>query len=396
MLHTKSSDFERSIFITMITIEKTFDGIPFQYEPYPIESILFFDIETTGFVADKSFLYLIGCCYYHESSWRLIQWFSERPTEEKQVLTSFIDFVKDFQVCIHYNGTTFDLPYITRKCMTNQLNFSFQNLISVDLYKIAASLKSLLHLDSCTQKAMERALNLHREDSYSGGDLIQVYANYVGLSQLEKLQKGRSGRIKEQLNRLSPQPNDSSADLLHMLLLHNEEDLIGLQALTTLFRYQKIFDGCYQITELSLSEDNCICFTLKLELPVPIPFHSVNFGIEFSASESTGLLRIPLMEGTLKYYIPDYKDYYYLPYEDTVVHKSIAGSMDKEYRTRATRDNCYLKKTALFLPQFEPLFTPVFQIERTDSILFFECLDEQLQDETFLAVYTKHIIQSLV
>lgn len=393
---TTKKGLERSKFHHMITIEKTFDGKPFQYRPYAIEEIVFFDIETTGFVADKSFLYLIGCCYYRDATWRLIQWFAETPMEEKELLTSFISFVTGFKVCIHYNGTTFDLPYITRKCMTNQLDFSFQNLVSIDLYRTAVSLKALLHLEHCTQKAMEQVLNISREDTFSGGDLIQVYANYVGLARLEKLQKGRSGLIEEKLNHLIPKEMESSKDLLHMLLLHNEEDVIGLSLLTSLLHYQKLFDGYYQITDLSLSEDNCICFTLQPELPIPVSFSTVQYGIAFTATENTCFLRIPLLEGTLKYFIPDYKEYYYLPYEDTVVHKSIAGAMDKQYRTKATKDNCYLKKTALFLPQFEPLYTPAFQLERTDTTLYFECLDEQLQDETFLQTYTKHILQTLV
>lgn len=380
----------------MITIEKTFDGKPFQYKPYTAEEIFFFDIETTGFVADKSFLYLIGCCYYRDATWRLIQWFAESPMEEKELLSSFITFASDFKVCMHYNGTTFDLPYITRKCITNQLDFSFQNLASVDLYKTAVSLKALLHLEHCTQKAMEKVLNIPREDTFSGGDLIQVYANYVGLARLEKLQKGRLRLIEEPLKPTAPKETESSKDLLHLLLLHNEEDVIGLSLLTSLLHYQRLFEGCYQVINLSLGEDNCICFTIQPELAIPVSFSTVQNGIRLTVSENSCLLRIPLLEGTLKYFIPDYKDYYYLPYEDTVVHKSIAGAMDKRYRTKATKDNCYLKKTALFLPQFEPLYSPVFQLERTDSTLYFECLDEQLQDETFLQTYTKHILQSLV
>ena len=32
----------------------------------PLEQILFLDIETTGFTARTSYLYLIGCAYYSE------------------------------------------------------------------------------------------------------------------------------------------------------------------------------------------------------------------------------------------------------------------------------------------------------------------------------------------
>lgn len=380
----------------MITIKKTFEGRMFQYDPYPLEKIIFFDIETTGFVADKSFLYLIGCCYFQEQQWHLTQWFAETPMEEKEVLLSFNEFISSFEVCIHYNGTTFDIPYVTRKCKTLQLDFAFENLVSVDLYRIATSLKSLLHLDSCTQKAVERALLLNREDSFSGGELIQVYANYVGLAKLEQLQKGKRNLVNIYEKESTPLQTESAEHLLHQLLLHNEEDLTGLQYLSSLFNYQKLLDGCYKVQSLSLTPDNCICFSLVLMSAVPVSFRIVESGIEITGKDTSCLLKVPLLEGTLKYYIEDYKDYYYLPYEDTVVHKSIASSMDKNYRVRATRDNCYVKKTALFLPQFAPVFLPVFQNERKDPIAFLECTDERLQDELFLAAYTKHLLNSLI
>lgn len=380
----------------MITIEKCITGSDFTYDPYPLEKIIFFDIETTGFVADKSFLYLIGCCYYQENSWRLIQWFATSPAEEKDVLTSFIQFVKNYEVCIHFNGTTFDIPYITRKCKTFELDFCFQNLLSIDLYKIATSLKSLLHLDRCNQKSIEQALLLNRKDTCSGGDLIQVYANYVGLAKLEQLQKGNRN-LKEAYKKEASAPSaETSEQLLHLLLQHNEDDLIGLQYITKLFSYQKLFDGSYAVDSLQLSPDNCICFTLELPACLPISFRVLEYGIEITGNESRCILKVPLMEGTLKYYMEDYKDYFYLPLEDTVVHKSIAASMDKNYRTRATRDNCYIKKTSLFLPQFESLFLPAFFADRKDKISFLECTDERLQDEAFLSLYTKHILNSLL
>ena len=380
----------------MITINKKINGRPFTYEPYPLEKIAFFDIETTGFVADKSFLYLIGCCYYQDHSWNLVQWFAENPTEEEQLLTTFIAFIQQYDVCIHYNGTTFDLPYVTRKCKKLDLDFSFQNLVSVDLYRTATSLKSLLHLDSCTQKSIEHALLIPREDTFSGGDLIQVYANYVGLSKLEKLKKVSQDSSTLASKEETLNGPDTAKTLLDQLLLHNEEDLIGLQAITSILNYQKLLDGCYDIKEMSLDEENRICFLLSLKFPLPVPFWYQEAGIQINGKETQCTFRVPLYEGTLKYFMEDYKNYYYLPYEDTVIHKSIAGSMDKKYRVAATKETCYIKKTALFLPQFSALWTPVFLNERKDSIAYLECTDERLQDQTFLRDYTGHLLNSLI
>ena len=43
----------------------------------PLERILFLDIETTGFTAKSSYLYLIGCAYYQSGRWHTIQWIAQ-------------------------------------------------------------------------------------------------------------------------------------------------------------------------------------------------------------------------------------------------------------------------------------------------------------------------------
>ena len=68
--------------------------------PYKKKDVLFFDIETTGLSASSSYLYLIGCIYYKENSWHLKQWFSDSIDEEKEIITLFFEFLKDYKVSI--------------------------------------------------------------------------------------------------------------------------------------------------------------------------------------------------------------------------------------------------------------------------------------------------------
>ena len=58
----------------------------------PIDEILFLDIETTGFLASGSNIYLIGCAYYAEGNWKIRQWFAQCPVEEGELLTAFFVF----------------------------------------------------------------------------------------------------------------------------------------------------------------------------------------------------------------------------------------------------------------------------------------------------------------
>ena len=45
------------------------------------------------------------------------------------------------------------------------------------------------------------------------------------------------------------------------------------------------------------------------------------------------------------HYFPDYKNYYYLPMEDLVIHKSMKSFVDTTSIIRADKNNCYSKFT---------------------------------------------------
>ena len=78
-----------------------------EYKPeYPIElladpaDVLFMDIETTGLTPANTNLYLIGCAYFENDEWHVIQWFAEKYEEELTLLTAFFDFVKKYKYLI--------------------------------------------------------------------------------------------------------------------------------------------------------------------------------------------------------------------------------------------------------------------------------------------------------
>jgi len=81
---------------------------------------------------------------------------------------------------------------------------------------------------------------------------------------------------------------------------------------------------------------------------------------------------VELYDGELKYFYPNFKEYFYLPLEDTAVHKSVGEFVDKSARVRATAKTCYTKKRGLFLPQFEPLWEPALKREYKDALSFVE------------------------
>lgn len=65
-------------------------------------------------------------------------------------------------------------------------------------------------------------------------------------------------------------------------------------------------------------------------------------------------VRIPLIQTELKRFFSNYKDYFYLPKEDMAVLKSVASSVDIEYRENAKKETCYIKYRGFFIPNINP------------------------------------------
>ncbi|HWT27778.1 MAG TPA: ribonuclease H-like domain-containing protein [Mobilitalea sp.] len=355
---------------------------------YDIDKIVFFDIESTGFSAETTYLYLIGCIYYKDASFHLIQWFSEGINEEADIITSFFEFIKDYDALIHYNGSGFDIPYLNRKCSMLKLDYDFDAIDSLDIYKLISPYKKLFKLGSFKQKSIEVFLNINREDIFDGGDLIQVYQSYLGKKHIETLRNTRNPKALQQ--------TPSEADiLLHQLLLHNEDDIKGLVSICPILSYVDIFEKPIHIVQAGVDGDILtIRFELFSNIPVRVSFG--NASIYFTALEKKAALSIHIYDGELKYFYDNYKDYYYLPAEDSAVHKSLALFVDKEYRVKAKPSNCYTKKSGLFAPQYETLITPSYKHSYQDKLSFIEIHTDFLLKEKNLELYVSHILSHMI
>ena len=129
----------------------------------PLERILFIDIETTGFTARSSYLYLIGCAYHRAGKWHTIQWLAENYNQEAEIIGAFFEFAKLYSHLVHFNGNNFDLPFITQKCEQLSLPYSFDSFQGIDLYKRIAPYKFFLKLPNILfrHNKLEKQLLLH-------------------------------------------------------------------------------------------------------------------------------------------------------------------------------------------------------------------------------------------
>lgn len=356
---------------------------PFETQ-FALNQLAFFDIETTGFAPDTTYLYLIGCAYYEDSTFHLIQWFSEGITEESVLISSFFEFIKVHNVLIHYNGSGFDIPYLQKKCLNLSLDYNFDSILSIDLYKRILPYKKIFGLQSLKLKSLEKFLKIPRKDTFDGGELIQVYQGYLGTRTFETLWKKRNPHL--------PLTYPTKADLLlAQLLLHNEEDIKGLLLISPILYYADLFEKPIHILQASIIDGMLqIDYELAISLPTPIQFG--NDLAHVTAQENKASLQVSLYEGELKHFYDNYKDYYFLPAEDYALHKSLAAYVDKEYRIKAKPSTCYIKKQGFFVPQYDPVITPYFKRVHTDKLTFLEVHTDFLLQEENLELYVKFMM----
>ncbi|SEW28578.1 ribonuclease H-like domain-containing protein [[Clostridium] fimetarium] len=343
----------------------------------PKEDIIFFDIETTGFSARSTSLYLIGVLYYKNNTWNIKQWFSEDPQNEAIVLASFCEFIQTYKTIIHFNGEGFDMPYLINKFSKYNLPYSFKDFSSLDIFKYTRKVHKLLKLENYKQKTIEKFLGIERNDKFSGGELINVYNQYLITKDEESL---------------------------HILLLHNKEDIIGMLQLLPILSYGSITGGNYMINSIEtntatdfdgfVSKETIFSGTLDTAIPKRVSFGNDLFYL--TAFNNSLKLRVKVYTGELKYFYSNYKDYFYLPEEDTSIHKSIAFYVDKNYRMKAKAANCYSKKTGMFLPQFNEIVNPYFKIDYNDKITYFELEENFIGNNRLQKSYIIDIINNLL
>ena len=137
-----------------------------------------------------------------------------------------------------------------------KLDYSFDNIDCLDIYKVIQPFHSLIKTPNLKQKSLELFLGINREDKYSGGELIEIYLKYL---------------------------NTRSNDLMNLLTLHNHDDLIGMTKLLSMLSYQAAYNG--QMNVQSIASDTYtlpegtdgkeITFNMLLSLPVPVFYNII-------------------------------------------------------------------------------------------------------------------------
>ena len=346
---------------------------------------LFLDIETTGFQRTSTFLTIIGLAWQEDDCVVIEQWLNETGQQEEPLLLLELErFLKGLHArlpkLIHYNGTTFDLPYLKAKYEQYHLPTSLSNCESLDLYHFSKKYRKLLSLDGLKQKNLEECFGLFREDTLSGQELIDVYLNGI---------------------------RNKDKQLLDAYLLHNKEDMEGMVFLQNLVRIDQLFEGNFEISEwLEQRETNCIVIQLTGNFYFYKQVCISSNQIHVTFENHSIWIRVPLCHVEAKFFYDNYKEYYYLPSEDCAMHKSVAEYVEKEYRVKATKETCYTKKQGDFLPLPLPSSSRLRKNVVKDCCnlsLFYlyygDCtayVSKNLSEECQQKLYLKYLLQSFI
>lgn len=424
----------------MLTIKnKTSKTLKFPiYKPYKINEILFFDIETTGLSAYTSYLYLIGCMYYKDDAWHITQWLLDDPSQEADLLNAFSNKLKPFKCIIHYNGSGFDIPYLNIKYEKHNIPKPFDNIDSFDMYKQVSPYRKLFPFPNLKLQTLEDYLGFTRRDNTSGGDLIDTYSQFIGRLSYEKL----AGQVSKTTyannlkslfnNNMSMATNkesentEASIQLAYKLLLHNYDDIVGLLDTSNILRYITLLDqGVQKNNIISVNyEKSKDYLTAKVEVATDFPYplkwitspinrynkrksHNNNLSKArktdylVSLKDNYIITKMPLLTGELKYFFPNYKDYYYLPKEDQAVHKTIAKYVDKKYKTKAKASNCYTytKGDFVLFPDSTPLKEAnikTFKEDYHSSLEYISSEDLTSSEDTLLSLVNASLNYNIV
>lgn len=297
------------------------DNLSYALEHYFDENTVFFDIECTGLSPRKSYIYMIGYALRLGNCINITQLLAKNESEELEIIKEFENVIQNYERLLGFNSTRFDEHFIIERCRKYKFNTKIKSKKHIDMYLATTKAKCLINLPNYKQKTIEQFLGLNREDKYNGGELIPVYMHYSILNDLE------------------------SKDLI---LLHNLEDIKGMISIVDILTYKDLLNCDLHYVNHNI-EDNKLRCEIKSDISIPNTINkSREYGL-YIIKHDRIYVTLNLYKGELNYYLPDYKNYYYIASEDMIIPKSLGENMDKNERKPASKKNCKVKKEGLYL-----------------------------------------------
>ena len=262
-----------------------------------------------------------------------------------------------------FNGISFDIPFLIERGKIHGIHSTFLNTKKqIDLFREMKPLRHVLSLENAKQKTFERFLHIQRNDQYDGGQLIEIFYDYL---------------------------DDATVETENLLWTHNLEDVIGMYQLLPLIAYKKMLNPEASPTTtfeyLSKSNELFILQEMDFFIPNPLSYRFQHYYL--SMEKNKRKLLISLEEKDYRLALSPLSDYMYVESEDIVIPKVLATTMDKSNYCKATKKNCFLRvfancfgikeKEKMIMDSI--LLTPLKSYEKNDPYTYLS-LKEILED----------------
>lgn len=143
-----------------------------------LKESVYIDIETSGFSPKNDSIISITLLIVEKNEVVIYQTFSNNTLDEISSLGLLVDKIKDLKYIITYNGNTFDINFLNTKLKSYNINFNIKNMISIDLYKDMQKLKKNIDIENLKLKTVEKYFDIHRKDTLTGKDIVELYTLY--------------------------------------------------------------------------------------------------------------------------------------------------------------------------------------------------------------------------
>ena len=288
------------------------------------ESLLFFDIETTGFSPKTNMVYLIGLSFINEEKKLCsIQFLAEGIDDEKELLLKFLEKLSasSDMLLTGYNIRTFDIPFLNARLQKYDLPsipLSYR-----DLFFDVKKLTNIFPMKGRRLPDIESFFGIFRGEDMPGGELIGVFFEYA------------LHHEKEDENKLLSHNLSDISNLFPLLIL---DELKKLCSPTLSVKKTVISDGC----KVSFSGESGI-FTYS-----PFSIRTDYFFISFDEDKIKGT--ISFEHGIKKHYLPDHKAYVYLIEEEKIIPKALSVSLEKDRFRKPRKEECFVEEEGDFFP----------------------------------------------
>jgi len=185
------------------------------------------DIETTGLSPERSHFVLGGLLTIEDGESQLKQYFAESLSEEKEILSEYINEAIKSDMILTFNGKNFDIPFLLSRADKLELG-TFNFPYNLDLYLVLnghSSLRKLL--PNLKQKTIEDFMGLwpYRNDKISGADSAMLYMKYL--------------QLRENF--------EDTKECEDLMLLHNKDDVLQLGKLLPVLEKADFHKAMYSL-----------------------------------------------------------------------------------------------------------------------------------------------------